>query len=289
MALVYACIAPHGGEIIPELAKDSKTVRLFEKTRAGMMNLRAQMEMANPNTIVIASPHNLRLWKKIGIVFSENSSGYLESDSKSKERIRMSVECDTKFARELFARALNNKLPVVGANYGTFEGSTSDLPLDWGTFVPLWFLLDAKKYHGKQIKDPKVVIVTPSREIPISRNVAFGKEIAKLALARKSGRIAFVSSADQAHTHKKNGPYGFHSSAKKFDDLAITAISGGDIRSLLELDPRFIENARPDSIWQLAMLEGVLSEVPMKPTLFSYQVPTYFGMICAGLTPSNEK
>lgn len=285
MTIVYACIAPHGGDIIPELAKNRETSELFSKTRAGMLKLAAQMETAKPDTIVIASPHNLRLWKKIGIVFSENSSGHLVGDSKSKARISISVKCDTKFARELYARALNKRLPVVGANYGTFEGSASDLPMDWGTLIPLWFFLGAKNYHGKQITAPKVVIVMPSREIPLSQNVAFGREVAKLALEQKNRRIAFVASADQAHSHKKGGPYGFHPAAEKFDALAVDAIRKGNIRSLLELDPRFIENAKPDSIWQLAMLEGVLSEVPMEPRLFSYEVPTYFGMICAGLTP----
>jgi aromatic ring-opening dioxygenase LigB subunit len=285
MTIVYACIAPHGGEIISELAKNREISDLFSKTRAGMMNLAAQMKTAKPDTIVIASPHNVRLWKKIGIVFAENSTGYLVSDSKSKARISISVKCDTKFARELYARALNKRLPVVGVNYGTFEGPASDLPMDWGTIIPLWFFMEGKKHRGKQIIEPKVVIVSPSREIPLNQNVAFGREIARLAKAQKNRRVVFVASADQAHTHKKEGPYGFHPAAEKFDDLAVDRIRRGDIRSLLELDPRFIENAKPDSIWQLAMLHGVLSEVPMEPRLFSYQVPTYFGMLSAGFSP----
>ena len=285
MTIVYACIAPHGGEIIPELAKNRETSDFFSKTRAGMLKLAAQMKTAKPDTIVIASPHSLRLWKKIGIVFSENSTGYLLSDSKSEARISISVKCDTKFARELYSRALNKRLPVVGVNYGTFEGPASDLPMDWGTFIPLWFFMEAKKHHGKQITEPKVVIVSPSREIPLNQNVAFGREIARLSLTEKNRRIAFVASADQAHSHKKGGPYGFHPAAEKFDALAVDGIRRGDIRPLLELDPCFIENAKPDSIWQLAMLQGVLSEAQMRPMLFSYEVPTYFGMICAGFSP----
>jgi aromatic ring-opening dioxygenase LigB subunit len=289
LTLVYCCIAPHGGEIIPELAKDRKTADLFSETRKGIQKLATQMKESKPDTIVIASPHNLRLWKKIAIVISENSSGFLISDAKSKERIELSTRCDTRFARELYSRAVKNRLPVVGANYGTFEGSTSDLPMDWGTFIPLWFFLDGEKHHGKKIKEPKVVIVAPSREIPISQNVSFGRLIAKLAQSEKSKRIAFVASADQAHTHTKQSPYGIHPSAKDFDKLAVDGIRDGKIESLLRLDPRFIENSKPDSIWQLAMLQGVVSEVPMKTKLISYQVPTYFGMICAALTPLGGK
>jgi aromatic ring-opening dioxygenase LigB subunit len=286
MTIVYACIVPHGGEIIPELAKDAKTADLFSETRDGMRKLAAGLKRANPDTIVISTPHNLRLWKKIGIAFSENSSGFLVSDAKSKLKISISAKCDTKFARQLYSSAVDKRLPVVGANYGTFEGPTSDLPMDWGTFIPLWFFLDGKKHKGKQIKEPKILILTPSREIPIWQNVAFGKEIARLAQTEKSKRIAFVASADQAHTHKKYSPYGFHPDAEKFDDLAVEAIRKGEIQSLLRLDPPFVENAKPDSIWQLAMLHGVLTEVEMKPSFFTYQVPTYFGMICAEFAPA---
>jgi aromatic ring-opening dioxygenase LigB subunit len=45
-----------------------------------------------------------------------------------------------------------------------------------------------------------------------------------------------------------------------------------------------VEAAKPDSLWQMTMLAGVLQEVPMSGELFSYQVPTYFGMLCAGYT-----
>lgn len=285
MTLVYACIAPHGGEIVSELARDQKTARLFSETRSGMARLANEMKKANPDTIVIASPHNLRLWKKIGIVFSENSSGYLLSDSKSKLRINLSVKCDTKFARELFSNAIKRKLPVVGANYGTFEGLLSDLPMDWGTFIPLWFFLNGEKHKGKRINKPMIVIVTPSREIPLRQNIEFGKTIAKLAESRKSSRIAFVASADQAHVHRRDGPYGFHASAKQFDEFAVTAIRNGNLSPLLRLDSGFVEDAKPDSLWQLAILQGILTKLPMSAKLFSYQVPTYFGMICAGFTP----
>lgn len=131
MTLVYACIAPHGGEIVPELARDKRTAKSFSETRRGMFELAKQIKSTRPDTIVIASPHNLRLWKKISIVFSENSSGNLQSESKFHRReISLSVKCDIKFARELYGRARDVGLPVVGANYGTSEGSASDLPMD---------------------------------------------------------------------------------------------------------------------------------------------------------------
>ena len=278
MPLVYACIAPHGGEIIPELAKSRSDAKLFLETRKGMFELQSQIEKARPDTIIIASPHNLRLWKKIGIVFSENSTGTLESESKLRRSVRVSAKCDVKIAREIYAKALDAKLPVVGANYGTFEGPASDLPMDWGTLIPLSFFLGKKGTR-------QIVIVTPSREIPLGQNVAFGRVISAISREKRDKRIAFVASADQAHAHKKSGLYGFHPSAKIYDKLVVEAVKRNDLKSLLRLDPRFVEDAKPDSLWQIAMLVGCLSQIESSSRLISYQVPTYYGMICADFLP----
>jgi aromatic ring-opening dioxygenase LigB subunit len=58
---------------------------------------------------------------------------------------------------------------------------------------------------------------------------------------------------------------------------------------LLSLPPQFIEDAKPDSLWQLAMLEGILEHAEMTGRLLSYHVPTYFGMLCAAYLPKEDK
>jgi aromatic ring-opening dioxygenase LigB subunit len=115
MTLSYACIAPHGGEVIPELATKT-TLRKFLKTREGMFRLAEEIKDAKPDTIVIATPHNLRLWRKIGIVISENSSGRLHGSRGSKRSVHLKVRCDQEFAKQLMNRAIGKGLPVVGAN-----------------------------------------------------------------------------------------------------------------------------------------------------------------------------
>ncbi len=278
MPLVYACIAPHGGEIIPGLARSNAEDQLFRKTRKGMLEIARELKKMRPDTIVIASPHNLRLYRKIGVVFSENSSGSLKSESRRGLQIHLSAKCDTKLAREIYSRAVDRRLPVVGANYGSFDGPSSDMPMDWGSLVPLWFLL------GRHAKF-KIIIITPSREIPIEQNYAFGAVISQIANEKSDRRVAFVASADQSHTHIRSGPYGFHVAAKKYDEIVIEALETNRLKTLLRLNPSFIEDAKPDSLWQLAMLAGCLSRTRMRSRLISYDVPTYYGMICADFLP----
>ena len=273
MPLVYACIAPHGGETVPALA--GKKLSLFGPTRKGMKVLAERMKEAGPDTIVIASPHNLRLPKHIGVVTSEFSSGTV---SEGKKKIRLRARCDLPLAAGIVEAAEKRGLPVVAANYGAFEGPLSDLAMDWGTLIPLWFLLRRTGLKSR------VVIVTPSRGIPLMRNFEFGRAIGEVAMKERK-RVAFVASADQAHAHSSRGPYGFDPRAAEYDSRVADAIRVDSLQSILVIKPDIVEGAKPDSLWQMTMLSGALSVVPMKGELVSYQVPTYFGMICASYSP----
>jgi len=273
LPLVYACIAPHGSEAIPQLA--SRIVfRKFRPTTLGMERIAVEVKRAKPDIIVIASPHNLRLWRHIGIVIAENSSGILRASPQSRKSVTLKMKCDVGFARALLALASKRGLPVVGVNYGSAEGPASDMPMDWGVLIPLWFF--AKKLRRR----PGIVIVTPSREISFRRNFEFGKAIADLA-ERSRKRVVFVASADQAHTHKKSGPYGFSRRAREYDAMILDLVSRNRLRSILRLDPNLVEQAKPDSLWQMVMLAGVAEKVKLRGSILSYQAPTYFGMMCA--------
>ncbi len=274
MPLVYACIAPHGGEIVPRLA--GKQLGLFAPTRKGMKTLAAQLKVAKPETIVVASPHNLRLDRHIGVVLSENSTGVVVE---GKSRIELSVKCDLELGRRILREAEGLGLPVVGANYGALEGPASDLPMDWGSLIPLWFFL-----HENRLKS-RILIVTPSRGIPLRQNLEFGRVVGRVAKTERK-RVAFVASSDQAHAHRKDGPYGFSKEARRYDRAVAAAVEGGRLSSLVGLDPGFVDAAKPDSLWQMTMLAGVLDVVPMRGALVSYQVPTYYGMLCAGYKPA---
>jgi aromatic ring-opening dioxygenase LigB subunit len=270
---VYACIAPHGNEAIPQLA--SRIVaRKFRPTTLGMERMANEVKRAKPDIIVVASPHNLRLWRHIGIVIAENSSGTLRASPQSRKSVALKMKCDVGFARALLALASKRGLPVVGVNYGSTEGRASDMPMDWGVLVPLWF------FARKLMRRPSIVIVTPSREIALRHNLEFGRTIADLA-ERSRKRIVFVASADQAHTHKKSGPYGFSRRASEYDTMVLDLVSRNRLRSFLKFDPGLIEQAKPDSLWQIVMLAGVADKVKLRGSIISYQAPTYFGMMCA--------
>jgi aromatic ring-opening dioxygenase LigB subunit len=244
-----------------------------------MRTLAVQMKEARPDTIVIASPHNLRLQRHIGVVISEYSSGML---TEWRNQIKLRARCDLEFAKKIVAAAEGLALPIVAANFGALEGPMSDLAMDWGTLVPLWFVLKRAALKSR------IVIVTPSRGIPLKQNFEFGRAIAKASESTEK-RVAFVASADQAHAHMKNGPYGFDPRAKEYDRWVMQAIQQQKLDSIMGMEADFVEAAKPDSLWQMAILAGALAVVPMKGELISYQVPTYYGMLCAGYHPVRGK
>ena len=63
------------------------------------------------------------------------------------------------------------------------------------------------------------------------------------------------------------------------------AVREGCLKSLLDLDPALVEEAKPDSIWQLLMLAGATGDT-WRPEIISFEVPTYFGMLCAAYSQS---
>ena len=271
MGIVFACIAPHAAEAIPQLA--GKKLKAFSTTRQGMREMAKLMRQQRVETIIIATPHNVRLGKHIGVITSEFSEGVVKTESGA---VKIRIQCNRPLATEILEMAENAGLPVIGVNYGTNEGSFSCIPMDWGTLIPLWFF-------GSETMSPQVAMVTPAREIQMRDLVEFGTLVAQAA-ENLGKRTAFVASADQAHTHHSEGPYGFHPMSARFDQLVKNAVERNGLDELLSLEPQLIDSAKPDSLWQIAILIGVLRKVQLKGRLVSYQAPTYFGVLCAAYT-----
>ncbi len=273
MSVVYAAITPHGDEIIPELNPnmDEKSKKLMD----AMISYAEKLYVKNPDLIVLATPHNLRIHRHIGIIHTEFLNGDLESDT---AKIEMELKTDRTFAEILYKESLKQRLPVVLVDYGASEGPASSMCLDWGTIIPLWFV--EKEYRKNNKELPPVVVITPSREIPLKNLVKLGELIAKLS-EKLNLKIAYIASADQGHAHDPDGPYGFDKASEEYDSLIQTFIRENRLEELLKFSNDFIEHAKPDSLWQMLILHGILKQVKLKNTLLEYQCPTYFGMLVA--------
>ncbi|WP_075057594.1 hypothetical protein [Thermogymnomonas acidicola] len=77
------------------------------------------------------------------------------------------------------------------------------------------------------------------------------------------GAYSVIFSADQAHTHAADGPYGYSPEASIYEEAVRRAfISGGDLAHLLDIDEETVQGgAKPDSYWELLVLHGLLKEL----------------------------
>jgi aromatic ring-opening dioxygenase LigB subunit len=263
-SLVYACITPHGGEIMPELAGNYP--ERMSVTRESMITLGDRLKQASPEALIVFTPHGTRIDGQFSVVNSERMIGSFEENGRTYTMIR---DVDRPLAISIAKEAEAHDLPVGLLNYGTSEGPLSVLPLDWGAIVPLSFLPDLP-----------IVVITPSRLLTHEQLKAFGRAVRR-TIDQSDKRIGLIASCDWSHTHDASGPYGFHASAKDVDLRCVELIQKGDLEGMESFSPQEIEAAKPDGIWQTLMLAGAVTEEERQMEVLSYEAPTYFGLICA--------
>ena len=288
MPLVFAAIAPHGFPIIPDLSDDAEGGLA---TRAAMEELGRRCAVARPDVVVIAGPHGVRVEGAVVLGAVSRGAGILHWQGSSVE---INVPVDEALTDAIAAAARERDVPIALVGYAGNRRSQSTLPLDWGVITPLWFLGHGRNLigQGDVLADPPeedigppIVVVTPSRAVPRATLREFGRAVAEAA-ATDGRRVAFVASCDWAHTHRADGPYGFHPAAATVDAEVVAAIRAGDLDRLLDLDEAAAQDAAIDGLWQLLMLAGALEVAPMAHDLLSYEAPTYYGMIVAAYAPA---
>lgn len=266
---VLACITPHGGEMIPELSPSNPD--LMALTRASMERIGEEMRRANPEVLVVLTPHGVRVDGQFSVANSERMQGTAEEAPGTS--VGLEREVHRPLARMIVKSAQKRGVPVAELNFATQEGPLSCLPLDFGAVVPLWFM-----------PETPIVVITPSRQLSMQDQLTFGEGLADAA--RESGlRIGLIASCDWAHAHAADGPYGYHPSAAKLDEQVVDLIRSNRIDALANFTSDFIEEAKPDGIWQALVLAGAMPKALREMELLSYEVPTYFGLICALVHP----
>src|SRR5581483_7456267 len=209
--IVFACIAPHGEVAEHPLLRDA------------MEELGRRFDAAAPDVAVVVTPHNVHVEGHFAVVTAARVGEW---------------ETDGGAARAL----LDADLPILGVSYGGNVLEQAEMPLDWGTEVPL-----------TSMRAKRVVVVSPARDRPLEEHFRLGEAVAALP-----GRVALVASADHGHAHDPEGPYGFHPAAAEYDARLLEILGSGrlDFLPLAEL----VDDAKADSLWQLAVLQGAMGE-----------------------------
>lgn len=272
--LVFACIAPHGSEVIEELG--SPLAAQTAATRAALAEVGRRMQAARPDTVVVITPHGVRVAGAVCVMTTERAFGVLEG---AGGRVEVDMAVDQALAEGIAARAAQMyQVPTATAIYGASAGDGCFTPLDWGAVVPLWFL------GARWTPQPMVISITPSRLLSPAQLADFGTALAEAA-SQAGRRVALIASADWGHAHQADGPYGIDPASAEFDTMVVDVLEGDDLERLLTTDLDFADRAKVDGLWQAVMLAGALRHTPLRGEFLTYEVPSYFGMLVAAYEP----
>ena len=264
MPLIYACIAPHAGDLIDDQNK-------ITLTRHSMQEMGTRLQALSPEVIVIVNPHGFRVENAISVSIAERATAEWPPD------IKLDFEMDPVLAHAIVNKASEMKVPVAGYIYGASSGADCFIPLDWGAVVPLYFM--GHRYEPK----PKIVHISPMRRLSYETHYDFGRALEHV-IKESDQRIALIASADQGHAHDANGPYGFDPAAARYDSWMQEAIRSNQLDDLLLANAGLVEHGKPDSLWPTLILAGALKENPLKAKMLSYEINGYFGILCAEFT-----
>jgi aromatic ring-opening dioxygenase LigB subunit len=277
--LIFACIAPHGSMIIPLLGEKGAEKALA--TRAAMEDLGRRVAAAQPETLVVITPHGHRVDGCFSLLNNRRVQGTLGPEPESNgHSFTLTFEVDKELNAAIVEEARALDVPAVRLGYAVPDETQFWQPLDWGVTVPLWFL--GAMFHPQ----PRVVIACPDRgNMPWELFPPFGLAIRKAA-ETLDRRIAFIASADLGHAHDAQGPYGYDIASKEFDTALIDAVKAQDLARLLEFDLDWLKRASTDSYGQILNLYGAIRGTNFRGEVLSYEVPTYFGMMCVAYESS---
>jgi aromatic ring-opening dioxygenase LigB subunit len=265
MPLIYSCIAPHAGDLIPETVEDKNKIAL---TRNTMLEMGRHLQALAPEIVIVINPHGFRVQSALSVCVAEKAVGDWSPD------VRLEFDLEPNLANSIADKAAEMNVPVVKYIYGASGGESCFIPLDWGAVVPLYFL--GHRFDPK----PKLIHISPMRTLPLQWHYDFGRALGQI-VNQSSQRIAIITSADQAHAHHAAGPYGFAPDAAQYDSMMQDVIRNQRLDDLLSMDAALVENAKPDSLWPTLILAGALRESPMWGNLLSYEINEYFGILCA--------
>jgi aromatic ring-opening dioxygenase LigB subunit len=270
--IVFACIAPHGDLAIPEACPPDQAA-LATATQRAMDELAGRLDAADPDVVVLLTPHGIHVEGHLAVVVAGRAAGSLDE----APAIALDLPVDRDLALGVLDALRAVGIPALGVSYGGNVPSEAVMPLDWGALIPLWFL------GGRRDPPLPVVVIAPARDLPTADHVTAGRAI-EGAIARAGRRAALIASADQAHAHDPAGPYGFDPAARVHDELVAGLLRERRLGALLDLDPALVAAAKPDAWWQELMLFGAIGEA-WRPVVLASEAPTYYGMLTASFSP----
>ena len=222
--IVFAGLMPHAPILVPGVGRE----RLAEVTATAqaMATVSRHALAAQPDTVVLVSPHSPRQPGAFGIWQTRKLRGSLEMFGSPEDRVDLPLD-----------RAFAERLEATAARRGLRTWPITGQPLDHGAVVPLCYLVAAGW------KGPTVILsLNYTGDGGLDE---LGEAIAATA-QELHRRTAVIASGDMSHRLTASAPCGFHPEAHRFDETFIALLRQGAFHDIQRIDASLQEVAAED-------------------------------------------
>jgi len=273
-------VLPHGGIALdPSHFPGNATQKQWAQELHDASKKVGQMiDQLNPDLIFLSTPHGIADFENF--MFYQNDYG--EGNAETEDNYAgyyLNVSFNPEITSKIVSYLQNSGQKV--SNVTAFAQSEA-FPLKWGEVIPLYFISNLNKY---QI----VTISQPSRRYDhspemVSELLTLGKNIFYFLDKTINKKVVVLISADLAHTHDPDGPYGYSPAAAPFDKACGDWVQTLNGNYLTQIASSLVLDAKSCGFTGLVMLHGILSTTGVdqwRSVLYSNHYPSYYGMLVA--------
>ena len=274
--IVFGAICPHGPIAVTETCTDDE-LELAAATREAFEELGRRAAAAEPDAVVVVTPHNVHVQGAMAVVVAGALEGAVAgTDGRT---IGLEAATDRELAGLVLEALHDAGVPTVGVSYGGNRdrrgGDADGLGHADPALAPRR-ACDTSAARRRRQPGARSLARSARRRGPRDR----GRRRPLRPPRRRSSRAPTTGTATTrtGRTATTLRPPSTTARSRRSSERTASA-------ELLALEPAFVERAAADSWWQLLMLHGALGD-GWQAELLSYEAPTYYGMLCAAFTPS---
>ncbi|XP_069138127.1 protein CA_C1420-like isoform X1 [Argopecten irradians] len=287
-----AFVVPHGG--IALAPNHFNTTNATAKEQAWILHknyrqIGDQIDRSKPDLIFLSTPHGVADLDRFALYLNSAGEGNANTDNIQCPPACFNVSANLAFnvAKDI-VRKFNYGFNLTGLSaFGQPGKSDENFPLRWGEVIPLYFIPNLPRIQV-------IILSQPSRRYTDS--VSMIPELLELGchlydyLEALEQSVVVMVSADLAHTHDKDGPYGYSDAAEPFDKACGQWAETLDYTSLLVTAANYVDKALSCGYTGMVMLHGMLEAGKLSswiPTLHANYHPSYYGMMLASFLRHN--
>ncbi|MFA0889938.1 MAG: AmmeMemoRadiSam system protein A [Synergistales bacterium] len=245
---LWGCLAPHPPIIVPAVGRGRE--REASETIRGMDALAEKTRTNRPDVLLVLSPH-APFGDGLMFVDAGTFEGGLQKFGIGGTLFQAPGD------REAF-RALSG---FLSTSIPMRKWTTESFQLDHASVVPLsWF-------SGAWGQLPPLVLANPiGLDVPSA--YLLGRMLSDFKDSRK---WALLASGDLSHRVTPDAPAGFHPDGRRFDAFVMDALTHSNPKTLLDLEPAFVDRAGECGLRSVLALLGLAGSDRIE--VLSYEAP----------------